>query len=228
LTSETLSTSSAFDACIVFSQETGAKQAHVLFSNLSDQGVSAVGLACLATGIPKLLQLELIYKCYKVIAFLTDKFLENEDALRLLEHAVNNDKTIILVHDPLSCIFPAPSTQPSFLAETFAAKAITYFEQYIDSGAAQIAKKLVRAELKPENISTRGFLSHKRTTAQGIAGRLYQALHQEYNLFLDTEATFDLHNLQILVANTDLLIFILSKDILLSFWCLEGNFNLIQ
>jgi len=38
---------------------------------------------------------------------------------------------------------------------------------------------------------------------------------------LDTEADFDLHDLQQIVKHTDLFIFILSQGILDSFWCLQ-------
>ena len=40
---------------------------------------------------------------------------------------------------------------------------------------------------------TRAFLSHKRSSAQGVAGRIWQELKKDYNIFLDSEAQFDLH-----------------------------------
>jgi hypothetical protein len=47
-------------------------------------------------------------------------------------------------------------------------------------------------------------------------------LKDDYNLFLDTEATFDLHNLEVLVAHTKVFFFFLTDGILDSFWCLQG------
>ncbi len=56
---------------------------------------------------------------------------------------------------------------------------------------------------------TGGFLSHKRSSAQGMAGknwdgnnrvgRIWQELKGEYNIFLDSEATFDLHGIFLFV-----------------------------
>ena len=39
-----------------------------------------------------------------------------------------------------------------------------------------------------EDISSRLFLSHKRSTGQGIAGRLFEGLRKHYKIFLDSEA----------------------------------------
>ena len=46
------------------------------------------------------------------------------------------------------------------------------------------------ADYYKESIKTDAFLSHKRTTAQVIAGRLYEGLKEDYNIFLDSEAKF--------------------------------------
>ena len=84
-----------------------------------------------------------------------------------------------------------------------------------------------------ESLITHAFLSHKRTSAQGVAGtaqytnsthfkgRIYTELKNDYTLFLDSEAKFNLHNLQLIVKHTALFIFILSEGILDSYWCLE-------
>lgn len=37
-----------------------------------------------------------------------------------------------------------------------------------------------------EDLSTRVFLSHKRSTGQGIAGRLFEGLKDKYKVFLDS------------------------------------------
>jgi len=72
-----------------------------------------------------------------------------------------------------------------------------------------------------ENIHTNFFLSHKRSSAQGIAGRLYESLKEEFEVFLDSETQFKIHDLEIIVGHTDVFIFILSKDYLESEWCLK-------
>jgi len=68
---------------------------------------------------------------------------------------------------------------------------------------------------------TRCFLSHKRSSAQGMCGRIYQGLKNHYKVFLDSEADFDLHDLTAIVKNTKLFVFILSAGILDSYWCLQ-------
>lgn len=35
--------------------------------------------------------------------------------------------------------------------------------------------------------------SHKRSTGQGIVGRLYEGLKSDYKVFLDSEAKFKIH-----------------------------------
>ncbi len=64
---------------------------------------------------------------------------------------------------------------------------------------------------------------------------MFQELRTNYNVFLDSEATFNLHNLRLIVKHTGntftahrylilgLFIFILSDGIFDSFWCLEGK-----
>ena len=50
---------------------------------------------------------------------------------------------------------------------------------------------------------------------------MFTKLSEEYTLFLDSEANFELHDLQLFVKFTGLFIFILSEGILDSYWCLE-------
>ena len=63
--------------------------------------------------------------------------------------------------------------------------------------------------------------SHKRSTGQGIAGRLYEGLKDSYKVFIDSEAKFKIHNLRKIVESTEVFVFILSNGIFLSKWCLE-------
>ena len=67
-----------------------------------------------------------------------------------------------------------------------------------------------------ENINTRVFLrffshftikihlyaSHRRLTAQAIAGRLFEGLKNDYKCFLDSETQFKIHDLETIVKNT--------------------------
>lgn len=63
--------------------------------------------------------------------------------------------------------------------------------------------------------------SHKRSTGQGICGRLYEGLKHDYKVFLDSEAKFKIHNLKEIVKQTENFIFVLTHGILLSYWCLQ-------
>jgi hypothetical protein len=100
-------------------------------------------------------------------------------------------------------------------------------------GIQIINKELKRGGCKSLSTNTRVFLSHKRSSAQvkyftetlliykGMAGRIYEGLRDDYYCFLDSEADFDLHDLELIVKNTELFILILSEGILDSFWCLQ-------
>ncbi len=44
--------------------------------------------------------------------------------------------------------------------------------------------------------------SHRRLTAQAIAGRLYEGLKNDYKCFLDSETQFKIHDLETIVKNT--------------------------
>jgi len=75
--------------------------------------------------------------------------------------------------------------------------------------------------LKELGVRFRIFLSHRRATGQGIAGRIFERFSSEYCTFLDSEATFELHNLQMLINKTNVIIFILTEGILdKSLFCL--------
>ncbi len=63
--------------------------------------------------------------------------------------------------------------------------------------------------------------SHKRSTGQGLVGRLYEGLKDFYHVFLDSEAKFNIHDLKLIVQNTDVFVFVLTHGILLSYWCME-------
>jgi hypothetical protein len=120
------------------------------------------------------------------------------------------------------------------------------FLGYTKEGVDQIAHK-VRSEKNAlansylqSNTSTtdldldfKVFLSHKRSTGQGIAGRLYEGLKNYYKVFLDSvrckatyltldqEAKFNLNDLQEIVRSTEVFIFIITHGVLLSKWCYE-------
>jgi len=95
-----------------------------------------------------------------------------------------------------------------------------------DNLRSEAVKNVLKIERSFNNCNgveteTRGFLSHKRSSAQGLAGRLYQGLRADYRIFLDSEADFDLHDLKEIVRQTRLFIFILSEGIFESYWCLQ-------
>ena len=72
-------------------------------------------------------------------------------------------------------------------------------------------------------------MSHKQTTGQGIALALYQTLKYNYKfkVFIDVQANFDLHDLDKVVTNTLVFVFIITPGIFDSYWCLQGNLFLI-
>jgi len=100
---------------------------------------------------------------------------------------------------------------------------VIMFTEKIESAIA----KIIGIEQKfgscrdTDEIATRCFLSHKRSSAQGMTGRIFQGLKSEYKVFLDSEADFDLHDLKLIVKSTRLFIFILSEGIFDSYWCLQ-------
>ena len=68
---------------------------------------------------------------------------------------------------------------------------------------------------------THCIFSHKRSTGQGIVGRLYEGLKEDFKVFLDSEAKFKIHNLKEIVKHTEVFVFVLTHGILLSHWCLQ-------
>ena len=107
---------------------------------------------------------------------------------------------------PINVQFIFPYKQPFYAAEKMIEKEKRF------GGCIQV-----------EELTTNAFLSHKRTSAQGMAGRIFQQLNLDYKIFLDSEASFNLHNLQLIVKYTGLFVFILSEGIFDSYWCLEGE-----
>lgn len=97
---------------------------------------------------------------------------------------------VVLLHDQESCAFPGISEIPPFLQSTeiFHDKAITYHKQYLQACIDDLNKKLAKRTQAEEDVHTRAFLSHKRSSAQGLTGRLYQGLKDNYKIFLDSEA----------------------------------------
>jgi len=92
---------------------------------------------------------------------------------------------------------------------------------------------VIKSEIQQGNccnvaIKTRAFLSHRRKYAQGLAGRIYESLKDDYNVFLDTAVDFDIHKLDLLVSKTQVFIFILSKGIFESYYCMQELRSAIQ
>jgi hypothetical protein len=61
------------------------------------------------------------------------------------------------------------------LLSLFDEKAITYIPMYVDRCAKEIMGKVTKVQ-HVEDITTRGFLSHKRTSGQGIVSTIYQVI----------------------------------------------------
>jgi len=78
-------------------------------------------------------------------------------------------------------------------------------------------------EVELEDISTDVFLSHKQSTGQGIALPLQQRLKEVLGLkvFLDVQSDFELHDLNKLIDQTKLFVFIYTEGILDSQYCFE-------
>ncbi len=70
--------------------------------------------------------------------------------------------------------------------------------------------------------------SHKRSTGQGLVGRLYEGLKDWYQVFLDSEAKFNIHDLKCIVQSTEVFVFVLTHGILMSYWCLEELTSALQ
>jgi hypothetical protein len=118
---------------------------------------------------------------------------------------------------------------------------LTHIEAYADVVSDNIISTLKRVltyqELKekmrklagkvPLNLFNLGFqynffLSHKRSSGQVIAGRLYESLtNKGFKVFIDSEEFFDLHDLDHSVTLANVFVLILSKDYPQSEWCLR-------
>ena len=69
-------------------------------------------------------------------------------------------------------------------------------------------KKIVKNDQEKYSI----FISHRRLTGQGIAGRVYQYFSPDHTVFLDTEANFNLKDLEKIISKSGL-----------SFWVYENR-----
>eukprot|EP00732_Lithocolla_globosa_P000401 Lithocolla_globosa_v1_NODE_120_length_6112_cov_229.957240.p1 type:complete len:1897 gc:universal NODE_120_length_6112_cov_229.957240:270-5960(+) len=148
-----------------------------------------------------------------------------------LRSAVLNTKSIVLVQD-MTHPFPSVSSQPEDLHHVFLIKALPFRLEYtaktVDDlherwmkGLVDLTEMLECAPpiLQQAQLIFHVFWSHKRTTGQGIVGRLFPKF-ADYHCFLDSEAQFALHDLKGFVAHTGRLVFVLSNDVLQSPWCL--------
>jgi hypothetical protein len=80
-------------------------------------------------------------------------------------------------------------------SDTVANEIITIFEEFkkkLESG--EVIEDDHDHHSEPvEDLHTRVFLSHRRLTAQGMTGRIYEGLKGDYAVFLDSEAKFKIH-----------------------------------
>ncbi len=80
--------------------------------------------------------------------------------------------------------------------------------------------------------------SHKRATAQHIAGRMFESFKEDYKVFLDSEVQFDVHDLEVIVSNTGnttknahylaVFVWILSEGYFQSEFCMKELASAIQ
>eukprot|EP01116_Phalansterium_solitarium_P018237 TRINITY_DN4768_c0_g1_i2.p1 TRINITY_DN4768_c0_g1~~TRINITY_DN4768_c0_g1_i2.p1 ORF type:complete len:1097 (-),score=201.58 TRINITY_DN4768_c0_g1_i2:86-3376(-) len=77
------------------------------------------------------------------------------------------------------------------------------------------------ADEDPHVIHKAVFLSHKRSSGQAVAGRLFEGLKADFDCFLDSEARFKIHDLEEIVRRCDTFVFIMTDGILQSEWCLK-------
>lgn len=134
-----------------------------------------------------------IANSFATIVILTAHSLQTPELLFALQAASFHYKElsrIILVHAAESCFFPVP---PQSVANCFNEKAITWLTCYAKEGVQQIVQKFKDENSSWENslsqqgvemhqdLTTRVFLSHKRSTGQGIVGRLYEGIY--YNMY---------------------------------------------
>mmetsp|Transcript_4017 Transcript_4017/g.5638 ORF Transcript_4017/g.5638 Transcript_4017/m.5638 type:complete len:839 (+) Transcript_4017:81-2597(+) len=168
-------------------------------------------------------QERVIAKSNNVVLVLSKDSLKNSFVLFSCHAALAYNIRIILIHVQESAPFPSPVEQPQFLKgqDVFSHKATTFLEQFAGTAIDALVKKLKKVDTSSEDISCRLFLSHKRSSGQGIAGRLFEGFKNHYKVFLDSEADFDIHDLQLIVKQTNTFIFILSHGILDSLWCLK-------
>jgi len=236
-----------YDFCIVYSRHNGYHIASLIMQKIKDYGYSC----CLFREAEQKSQSfdqegelfdqteseKRIANSIVTIAILTSDCLNTEEMIFSLKAASFHYKEIsriILVHDAESCFFPVP---PTSVSDCFAEKAITWISCYSEDGVNQIIQKFEQEKINfenlpknitPEDTSTRLFLSHKRSTGQGIAGRLYEGLKNEYKIFLDSESNFNIHDLKKIVQHTEVMLFILSHGILLSHWCLQELLSALE
>mmetsp|Transcript_19729 Transcript_19729/g.27515 ORF Transcript_19729/g.27515 Transcript_19729/m.27515 type:complete len:997 (-) Transcript_19729:49-3039(-) len=231
------------DICIVFSFTNGEALARKFRQEITRSGKTvslfAENNAFDTTEIEKK-----VANSTALVVLLTKDCLKQVEVVFALNAAkvyFQHPSLVILVHAAESCFFPGPDEQPESVREFFSEKAVTYLSCYLQDAIEEILTKFTTEarvlsnilakkesesqneshEESSENITTRVFLSHKRSTGQGIAGRLYEGLKNDYNVFIDSEAKFKIHNLKMLVQNTDVFVFILTYGIFLSHWCLE-------
>src|SRR4051794_27331365 len=97
---------------------------------------------------------------------ITKDSLKNGFLLFSCDVALTYHIRIILIHVQESCLFPSELEQPQFLREQdiFSHKSLTFLEQFASTTIEALIKKLKKADTSSEEISSRLFLSYKRTT----------------------------------------------------------------
>ena len=158
-----------------------------------------------------------------MIAFLSKDVLQDKSFVRILEVAQEEKIPIILIHSPSDCLFP--SNQPDSIKKIFSTIAVRLIEGFAKESWHEIERQLQHSHFltKEEDVSTDIFLSHRQLTGQKIALSLHTELKGRYKVFLDVKTKFVLHDLEKLVGQTRLFVFILTEGIFASTFCFLGN-----
>lgn len=130
---------------------------------------------------------------------------------------------IILVQDATQ-EFPKSTSLEAPYNQIFNSIAVTYVEAYSNITWQKILQKIHFYEKGGivDSLQTDAFLSHRQKTGQDIVLTLYAYLSKKFNVFLDVATSFETGNLQEIVSNTLVFIFVITEGIFESDWCFVG------
>ena len=166
-----------------------------------------------------------VFDTTHALFLLTEHILDQREGKFVLHSIIDCNILVRLIHHATTCTFPVPSDSVKL---AFEGKAITHIEcksfkiifdikiRSVHRENCFLSNKIFQVEILVPRTAGRVsqvlflscfllvilFFSHKRETGQTIAARLWENLHSNYSVFLDSEAQFDLHDLEELVKKT--------------------------